>query len=79
MILSYVHEVRFALKENQELSNLLTFAIYGNYYDNVCTFAVGTQEEQLACGYKSGSNRLTTLGGWLIMPLVILVTAWTRA
>ncbi|XP_037724963.1 vanin-like protein 1 [Drosophila subpulchrella] len=76
---SYVHEVRFALKESQELSNVLTFAIYGNYYDNVCTFGVGSEEEQLACGYKSGSTRLTTLGGWLIMPLVILVTAWTRA
>ncbi|XP_044317163.1 vanin-like protein 1 [Drosophila rhopaloa] len=76
---SYVHEVRFALKESQEVSNLLTFAIYGNYYDNECTFGVGTEEEQLACGYRSGSSGLTILGGWLTMPLVILVITWNRA
>ncbi|XP_016976711.1 vanin-like protein 2 isoform X2 [Drosophila rhopaloa] len=47
------HQVRFALRESQEVSNLLTFAIYGNYYNNDCTFGVGTVEEQLACGYKN--------------------------
>ncbi|XP_017064077.1 vanin-like protein 1 [Drosophila eugracilis] len=76
---SYVHEVRFALKESQELSNLLTFAVYGNYYDNECTFGVGTEEEQLSCGYRSGAARLTNLGGWLMMPLVILLLASVKA
>ncbi|XP_016923005.2 vanin-like protein 2 [Drosophila suzukii] len=47
------HQVRFALRESQEVSHLLTFAIYGNYYYNDCTFGVGTAEEQLACGYKN--------------------------
>jgi len=49
----YSHQVRFALRESQEVSHLLTFAIYGNYYYNDCTFGVGTAEEQLACGYKN--------------------------
>lgn len=79
MILSYVQEVRFALKETQELSNLLTFGIYGNYYDNECTFGVGTEEEQLACGYRSGSAGLRILGGWLAMPLIILAIARTMS
>ncbi|XP_052856648.1 vanin-like protein 2 [Drosophila gunungcola] len=46
------HQVRFGLRQSQEVSNLLTFAIYGNYYYNDCTFGVGTVEEQLACGFK---------------------------
>ncbi|XP_017016235.2 vanin-like protein 2 [Drosophila takahashii] len=46
------HQVRFALRPSQEVSHLLTFAIYGNYYYNDCTFGVGTAEEQLACGYS---------------------------
>ncbi|XP_017064084.1 vanin-like protein 2 [Drosophila eugracilis] len=47
------HQVRFALREAQEVSHLLTFAIYGNYYYNDCTYGVGTVEEQLACGYHN--------------------------
>ncbi|EDW52974.1 vanin-like protein 1 [Drosophila sechellia] len=76
---SYVQEVRFALKESQELSNLLTFGIYGNYYDNECTFGVGTEEEQQDCGYRSGSAGLRILGGWLTMPLIILAIARTMS
>ncbi|XP_052856646.1 vanin-like protein 1 [Drosophila gunungcola] len=76
---SYVYDVRFALKESQEVSNLLTFAIYGNYYDNECTFGDGTEEQQVACGYRSGSTGLPILGGWLTMPLVMLAITWTRA
>ncbi|KAH8292547.1 hypothetical protein KR054_012356, partial [Drosophila jambulina] len=52
---SYQHEVSFALREPLELDDLLTFAVYGNYYDNECTFDVGDEEEQLACGYGSSS------------------------
>ncbi|KAH8409249.1 hypothetical protein KR009_011235, partial [Drosophila setifemur] len=69
----YEFEVRFALRESQELSNLLTFAIYGNYYDNACTFGVGSEEQQRECGYKSGSGRMSTFAGWLAIPLVLLV------
>lgn len=54
--------MRFALAQSQELGNLLTFAVYGNYYDNTCTFGVGSEEEQLACGYRGGSSRLSILG-----------------
>ncbi|KAH8361270.1 hypothetical protein KR200_012106, partial [Drosophila serrata] len=53
---SYQHEVHFALAESHELGNLLTFAVYGNYYDNDCTFGMGTEAEQLACGYKGNSS-----------------------
>nr|XP_041630935.1 vanin-like protein 1 isoform X1 [Drosophila kikkawai] len=70
---SYHHEVSFSLAETQELDNLLTFAVYGNYYDNQCTFGVGTEQEQLACGYKGGSSSLRSLGLWLtLMPLILL-------
>ncbi|ALC48763.1 CG32751, partial [Drosophila busckii] len=33
--------------------NLLTFAIYGNYFDDVCTYHPnGTTEQNLQCGFK---------------------------
>eukprot|EP00099_Drosophila_melanogaster_P026449 NP_727068.1 uncharacterized protein Dmel_CG32751, isoform A [Drosophila melanogaster] len=47
------HQVRFALRKSLEVKHLLTFGIYGNYYNNECTFGVGTAEEQLECGYKN--------------------------
>ncbi|XP_017035953.1 vanin-like protein 1 [Drosophila kikkawai] len=75
---SYQHEVRFALRESLELTNLLTFAIYGNYYDNECTYGVGDAEKQLACGYRNGSTGKANLGGWLTMPLAILLLAWSK-
>ncbi|XP_020813711.1 vanin-like protein 1 [Drosophila serrata] len=59
---SFQHEVCFALRESLELTNLLTFAIYGNYYDNECTFDVGDEEKQLSCGYRNGSSPRAILG-----------------
>ncbi|KAH8327511.1 hypothetical protein KR067_004939, partial [Drosophila pandora] len=53
---SYQQEVRFALKDSQEVSNVLSFAVYGNYYDNECTYGVGSEEEQESCGYKSSAS-----------------------
>ncbi|XP_043659406.1 vanin-like protein 2 [Drosophila teissieri] len=47
------HQVRFALRKSLEVKHLLTFGIYGNYYNNECTSGVGTAEEQLECGYKN--------------------------
>ncbi|EDW52975.1 GM12590 [Drosophila sechellia] len=47
------HQVRLALRKSLEVKHLLTFGIYGNYYNNECTFGVGTAEEQLECGYKN--------------------------
>ncbi|XP_020805595.1 vanin-like protein 1 [Drosophila serrata] len=76
---SYQHEVHFALAESHELGNLLTFAVYGNYYDNDCTFGMGTEAEQLACGYKGNSSPLRSLGPWLIaMPLILLGLTLSR-
>ncbi|XP_017055120.1 vanin-like protein 1 [Drosophila ficusphila] len=74
---SHVYDVRIALKESQEVSNLLTFAVYGNYYDNECTFGEGSEEQQLACGYRSGSMGLTIPAGWLLISLVALASIWT--
>ncbi|XP_034483901.1 vanin-like protein 2 [Drosophila innubila] len=45
-------KVRFALAKSLELQNLLTFAIYGNYYDDQCTFGKGTPEQDRECGWK---------------------------
>ncbi|KAH8273044.1 hypothetical protein KR018_002256, partial [Drosophila ironensis] len=73
---SYLHEVRFALRDSQEVSNLLTFAVYGNYYDNECTFGDVTEEEQVSCGYNSGSPRTGALGPWITVPLTILIFSW---
>ncbi|XP_017089665.2 vanin-like protein 1 [Drosophila bipectinata] len=75
---SYQYEVRFALKDSQEVSNLLTFAVYGNYYDNECTFGVGSEEQQVTCGYKSGSSRREVLGSGLFVVLAILALTWSR-
>ncbi|KAH8235434.1 hypothetical protein KR032_000196 [Drosophila birchii] len=76
---SYQHEVSLALADSKELGNLLTFAVYGNYYDNECTFGVGSEAEQLACGYKDGSSPLRSLGPWLIaMPLILQGLTWSR-
>ncbi|KAH8273043.1 hypothetical protein KR018_002252, partial [Drosophila ironensis] len=75
---SYLHEVRFALRDSQEVSNLLTFAVYGNYYDNECTFGDGTKDEQLSCGYRSGSTRTEVLA-WLTIPLVFLLLGVSRS
>ncbi|XP_017023271.1 vanin-like protein 1 [Drosophila kikkawai] len=75
---SYQHEVRFIMREPLELSNLLTFAVYGNYYDNECTFGVGSEEEQQACGYRSSSSRIETLGGFQAISLAILILVWLR-
>ncbi|KAH8265169.1 hypothetical protein KR044_011590, partial [Drosophila immigrans] len=45
-------QLRFALAEQLELENLLTFAIYGNYFDDDCTFGSGTEQQDLECGFK---------------------------
>ncbi|XP_017156566.1 vanin-like protein 1 [Drosophila miranda] len=70
---SYQYDVRFGLRDSVEVSNLLTFAIYGNYYDDKCTFGVGSEEQQVACGYKNGSSRLVLFGAGLLMPLLLLL------
>ncbi|EDV92303.1 vanin-like protein 1 [Drosophila grimshawi] len=64
---------RYALADDVEVSDLLTFAIYGNYYDNICTFGVGTQQQSLDCGFKptdDGAAQLhLSFGFWLILAL----------
>ncbi|XP_034670342.1 vanin-like protein 1 [Drosophila subobscura] len=70
---SYQHEVRFALRDPVEISSVLTFAIYGNYYDEKCTFGVGSEEQQVACGYRNGSSRLVLFGAGLLLPLLLLL------
>ncbi|XP_022215047.1 LOW QUALITY PROTEIN: vanin-like protein 1 [Drosophila obscura] len=70
---SYQHEVRFALRDSAEAGKLLTFAIYGNYYDETCTFGVGSEEQQVACGYKNGSTRLVLFAAGLLLPLLLLL------
>ncbi|XP_002075395.3 vanin-like protein 1 [Drosophila willistoni] len=75
----YQHQVHFALAENVEVSNLLTFAVYGNYYNEVCTYKVGTPEDNLQCGYADEDNEggtaahMQSFGAWLIMPLAVIL------
>lgn len=53
--------MRFGLTESVQLSNLLTFAIYGNYYDDICTFGKGTPEEDRECGYLATGDGVAAL------------------
>ncbi|KAH8415330.1 hypothetical protein KR222_004579, partial [Zaprionus bogoriensis] len=49
-------KLRYELAESVELSNLLTFAIYGNYFDDDCTYGKGTAEQDVECGYKPADS-----------------------
>ncbi|XP_032288963.1 vanin-like protein 2 isoform X2 [Drosophila virilis] len=69
--------VRFGLTDSVQLSNLLTFAIYGNYYDDNCTFGKGTPEEDRECGYLAtggGAAALRSIGfKWYVLLALGLV------
>ncbi|EDW05984.2 uncharacterized protein Dmoj_GI16172 [Drosophila mojavensis] len=67
---SHMLNVRFALAKTESLSNLLSFAIFGNYYDEVCTYGAGSPEKDLECGYKptgDGAAQLRSFGTWLLV------------
>ncbi|XP_060664994.1 vanin-like protein 2 [Drosophila nasuta] len=52
---------RFELAPSLEVQNLLTFAIYGNYYDDECTFNKGTEQEDLECGFQPKDDGAASL------------------
>ncbi|KAM8719645.1 hypothetical protein ACLKA7_005817 [Drosophila subpalustris] len=54
-------QLRFALTKSLDTENLLTFAIYGNYYDDECTFGAGTPEKDLECGFKPKDDGAASL------------------
>ncbi|TDG38550.1 hypothetical protein AWZ03_015028, partial [Drosophila navojoa] len=73
---SHLLSVRFALAEAESLSNLLTFAIYGNYYDDICTYGIDTPDKDIQCGYKpkgDGAADLRFFGNWFHMLTVVLL------
>lgn len=49
-------QIRFSLADSLEVKNLLTFAIYGNYYQDECTYGMGTPEQDIECGYLPSSD-----------------------
>ncbi|XP_030380912.1 vanin-like protein 2 [Scaptodrosophila lebanonensis] len=74
----YYQFTRYSLHEGVEVPNLLTFAIYGNYYDDQCTFSGQLNAE---CGYiaqedePGGASSLTLqLGGyWVVLGAALVV------
>ncbi|KAM8720108.1 hypothetical protein ACLKA7_006198 [Drosophila subpalustris] len=54
-------QLRFALAKSLDTQNLLTFAIYGNFYDDECTFGTGTPEKDLECGFKPKDDGAASL------------------
>ncbi|XP_030246518.1 vanin-like protein 1, partial [Drosophila navojoa] len=71
---SHMLSVRFALAKTESLSNLLSFAIFGNYYDEVCTYGSGSPEKDLECGYEptgDGAAQLRFFGTWLHLLLAV--------
>ncbi|XP_023175400.2 vanin-like protein 1 [Drosophila hydei] len=71
---SHLLSARFALAKTEALSNLLAFAIFGNYYDEVCTYGTGTPEKDIQCGYKptdDGAAELRFFASWLHLLLAV--------
>lgn len=68
-------KVRFAMAKSLELQNLLTFAIYGNYFDDECTFEKSTPEKDLECGYESKDDGAADLrlSSYILLTLSVLL------
>lgn len=56
-------QIRFSLANSLQVKNLLTFAIYGNYYQDECTYGTGTPEQDIECGYLSSNDDNNDGGG----------------
>ncbi|TDG38602.1 hypothetical protein AWZ03_014976, partial [Drosophila navojoa] len=78
---SHMLTARFALAKTESLSNLLSFAIFGNYYDEVCTYGSGSPEKDLECGYEptgDGAAQLRLFGSSLYLLLAMGTVFYLR-
>lgn len=56
-------QIRFGLADSLKVNNLLTFAIYGNYFHDECTYGTGTPEQDIECGYLPSDSDDSDGGG----------------